>query len=189
MNIGLYFGSFNPIHNGHCIIASHIVQNSELDSVWFVVSPQNPFKQSSSLLNEYHRFHLVQLAVEDETKLKASDIEFRLPKPSYTIDSLTYLKEKYPDKTFFIIMGSDGLQNLDKWKNARTLVKDHTIFVYKRSGFEIVNPLDAKLRIVEAPLLDISSTHIRDILKKGKSIHYLVPDKVREEIEKYNYYR
>jgi nicotinate-nucleotide adenylyltransferase len=189
MNIGLYFGSFNPIHIGHCIIASHIVQNTELDSIWFVVSPQNPFKLSSSLLNEYHRLHLVKLAVEGETKLKASDIEFHLPRPSYTIDTLAYLREKQPGKVFSVIMGSDGLQNLDKWKNVQTLVKDHTIYVYKRPGFEIVNPLNARLQVVDAPQLEISSTHIRDIIKKGKSVHYLVPDRVQEEIEKYNYYR
>jgi nicotinate-nucleotide adenylyltransferase len=189
MNIGLYFGSFNPIHIGHCIIASHIVQNVSLDSVWFVVSPQNPLKQSSSLLNEYHRLHLVQLAVEDEAKLKACDIEFHLPRPSYTINSIAYLNEKYPDKTFSIIIGSDSLQNLDKWKNAHTLVKNHTFFVYKRPGFEIINPLKAPVRIVDAPLLEISSTHIRDTLKKGKSIRYLVPDKVHDEIERCHYYR
>ena len=189
MKIGLYFGSFNPIHIGHCIIASHIVQNTWLDSIWLVVSPQNPFKLSSSLLNEYHRLHLVQLAVEGETKLRVSDIEFHLPRPSYTIDTLTYMKEKYPEKIFSIILGSDGLQNLHKWKNANTLVKDHAFFVYKRPGFEIINALNANLQVIDAPMIEISSTHIRDAIKKGKSIHYLVPDKVREEIELYHYYR
>jgi nicotinate-nucleotide adenylyltransferase len=189
MKIGLYFGSFNPIHIGHCIIASHIVQNTTLDSIWFIVSPQNPLKQSSSLLNEYHRLHLAQLAIEEEPKLKVSDIEFHLPRPSYTIDTLTYLKEKYPDKIFSVIMGSDGLQNLHKWKNVQALVKDYSIYVYKRPGFEIINTVKAKLEEVNAPLLEISSTHIRDTIQKGKSIRYLVPDKVREEIELYHYYR
>ncbi len=189
MQIGLYFGSFNPIHIGHCIIASHIVEHSDLDSVWLVVTPQNPFKQSNALLNEYHRFHLVQLALEDNNKLKASDIEFQLPRPSYTIDTLAYLKEKHPEKTFSIIMGSDGFQNLDKWKNAQTLIKEHRFFVYKRPGFETKNPLQANLQLVDAPLLEISSTHIREMIKAGKSVRYLVPDKVREEIERYNYYR
>jgi nicotinate-nucleotide adenylyltransferase len=189
MKIGLYFGSFNPIHIGHCIIASHIVQNTTLDSIWFIVSPQNPLKQSSSLLNEYHRLHLAQLAIEEESKLKVSDIEFHLPRPSYTIDTLTYLKEKYPDKIFSVIMGSDGLQNLHKWKNVQALVKDYSIYVYKRPGFEIINTVKAKLEEVKAPLLEISSTHIRDTIQKGKSIRYLVPDKVREEIELYHYYR
>jgi len=189
MKIGLYFGSFNPIHIGHCIIASHFVQNTALERVWLVVSPQNPFKESSALLNEYHRLHLAKLATEDETYLKASDIEFHLPRPSYTIDTLTYLKEKYPEHTFSILLGSDGLQNLHKWKNAAILVKEHTLYVYKRPGFEIVNPLNATMEIAEAPLLEISSTHIREMIQAGKSIRYLVPDKVREEIALYHYYR
>jgi len=189
MNIGLYFGSFNPIHIGHCIIANHIVQNTGIDNVWFVVSPQNPFKDSASLLNEYHRLHLVKLAIEGESKLKASDIEFHLPRPSYTIDTLTYLKEKHPDKTFSVIMGSDGLQNLPKWKNVSALIKEYSFIVYKRPGFEATNLLNANIKVLQAPLLEISSTHVRDTIKKGKSIRYLLPDKVREEIELYHYYK
>ena len=189
MKIGLYFGSFNPVHIGHCIIASHFVQNTDLERVWMVVSPQNPFKESSSLLNEYHRLHLVKLATENETRLKASDIEFHLPRPSYTIDTLTYLKEKHPEHEFSIVMGSDGLQNLHKWKNAAVLVKDHDIYLYKRPGAEIVNTLNARIHAADAPLLEISSTHIRDMIKQGKSVRYLVPDKVLEEIELYHYYR
>lgn len=189
MKIGLYFGSFNPVHIGHCIIASHFVQNTALERVWMVVSPQNPFKESAALLNEYHRLHLVKLATEDETHLKASDIEFHLPRPSYTIDTLTYLKEKHPEHEFSILLGSDGLQNLHKWKNAAVLVKEHTFYVYKRPGFDIVNTVDAKMEIAEAPLLEISSTHIREMIRQGKSIRYLVPDKVREEIALYHYYR
>jgi nicotinate-nucleotide adenylyltransferase len=189
MEIGLYFGSFNPIHTGHCIIASHMVQNTGLDKVWLVVSPQNPFKQASSLLNEYHRLHLAQLALEGEPNLKVSDIEFHLPRPSYTIDTMAYIKEKYPQHVFSVIIGSDGLQNLHKWKNANVLVKEHTVYVYKRAGFEITNPLNARLEVVDAPLLEISSTHIRDIIKKGKSARYLVPDKVLEEITLYHYYQ
>jgi nicotinate-nucleotide adenylyltransferase len=189
MKVGLYFGSFNPIHTGHCIIANHIVQNTGLDKVWMVVSPQNPFKETSSLLNEFHRLHLVKLAVEDEPKLKASDIEFRLPRPSYTVDTLAYLTEKYPGDEFSIVLGSDSLQNFHKWKNAAMLVKNHLLYVYERPGFEISNPLHAKLDVVKAPLLEISSTHIRKMIKDNKSIRYLVPDKVREEIDLYHYYR
>jgi nicotinate-nucleotide adenylyltransferase len=189
MKIGLYFGSFNPVHIGHCIIASHMVQNTNLEKVWLVVSPQNPFKESASLLNEYHRLHLVKLALENEIDIKASDIEFYLPRPSYTIDTLTYLKEKHPEHEFSIIVGSDGLQNFHKWKNAPVLVKDHTLYVYKRFGFEIVNPLNARIEMAEAPLLQISSTHIREMIKKNKSVRYLVPDKVLEEIELYHYYK
>lgn len=189
MKIGLYFGSFNPVHIGHCIIASHMVQNTNLEKVWLVVSPQNPFKESASLLNEYHRLHLVKLAVENEINIKASDIEFYLPRPSYTIDTLTYLKEKHPEHEFSIIIGSDGLQNFHKWKNAAVLAKDYTLYVYKRFGFEIVNPLNARIEMAEAPLLQISSTHIREMIKKSKSVRYLVPDKVLEEIELYHYYK
>src|ERR1700712_2339106 len=152
MKIGLYFGSFNPIHIGHCIIANHFVQNTYLDKVWLVVSPQNPFKESGNLLNEYHRLHLVKLGTEDEPGLKASDIEFHLPRPSYTIDTLTYLKEKHPEHEFSIILGSDGLQNLHKWKNAAILVKNHRLYVYQRPGFEIIRPLQAQLEIIDAPL-------------------------------------
>jgi nicotinate-nucleotide adenylyltransferase len=188
MQIGLYFGSFNPVHIGHCIIASHFVQNTNLDKIWMIVSPQNPFKESSSLLNEYHRLHLVKLATEDESNIKASDIELHLPRPSYTIDTLTYLKEKYPEHEFSIVLGSDGLQNLHKWKNAAILVKEYKFIVYKRPGFEIINTLNARMEIAAAPLLEISSTHIREMIKQGKSIRYLVPDKVREEIELYHYY-
>lgn len=189
MKIGLYFGSFNPIHIGHCIIANHFVQNTNLDKVWLVVSPQNPFKESASLLNEYHRLHLAKLATEDEPGLKASDIEFHLPRPSYTIDTLTYLKEKHPEHEFSIILGSDGLQNLHKWKNAAILAKGYRFLVYKRPGFEIINTLNARMEIADAPLLEISSTHIREMIRQGKSIRYLVPDKVREEIDLYHYYR
>ena len=188
MKIGLYFGSFNPVHIGHCIIASHFVQNTDLDRVWMVVSPQNPFKETASLLNEYHRLHLVKLATEHDPRVKASDIEFHLPRPSYTVDTLTYLKEKHPEHLFSILLGSDGLQNLHKWKNAAVLVKDHDIYVYRRPGFEIVNTLNARMHSTEAPLLEISSTHIREMIKQGKSVRYLVPDKVLEEIEMYHYY-
>jgi len=188
MKIGLYFGSFNPVHTGHCIIANHMAQNTSLERVWLVVSPQNPFKETASLLNEYHRLHLVKLAVQDEPRLKANDIEFHLPRPSYTIDTLTYFSEKFPEHEFAIIMGSDSLQNLHKWKNAEILVKNHLLYVYKRPGFEIVNRLNAAMEIAEAPLLEISSTHIREMLKAGKSVRYLVPDLVMEEIELYHYY-
>ncbi|HTL10694.1 MAG TPA: nicotinate-nucleotide adenylyltransferase, partial [Chitinophagaceae bacterium] len=132
---------------------------------------------------------LVTLAVEDEPLLKASNIEFSLPRPSFTIDTLAYLKEKYPEHRFSILLGSDGLQNLHKWKNAEVLARNHTFYVYKRPGFDIVNKQQAQLSIANAPLLEISSTHIREMIKQGKSIRYLVPDKVREEIDKYHYYR
>lgn len=189
MNIGLYFGSFNPIHNGHLIIANFIVQNTDLDQVWFVISPQNPLKKSATLLNEYHRLHLVQISIEDEHALKASDIEFRLPKPSYTIDTLTYLQEKYPSHNFSVIMGSDSYQNLPAWKNYKQLLDNYPIIVYERPGFKPVIHEGSNSVILKAPLLEISSTYIRKTIKNGKSIRYLVPDKVRLEIEQNRYYK
>jgi len=189
MKIGLYFGSFNPVHIGHLIIASYIVNNAGLHQVWFVISPQNPFKKSSALLNEYHRLHLVKLATEDNNQLKASDVEFKLPRPSYTIDTLAYLKEKYPQHEFSIIMGSDGLQNFEKWKNYEELVRDNPFIIYKRPGFEITPIAGANMQTLEAPLLEISATTIRKLVRDGKSIRYLVPDKVAEEIDKAGYYK
>ena len=151
MKIGLYFGSFNPIHHGHLIIAAHVVNETVLQQVWFVVSPQNPFKQNHTLLNEYHRLHLVKLAIEGENKLRATDIEFKLPKPSYTIASLQYLEEKYPEHQFAIILGSDSLQNLDKWKNAEVIMGRYELYVYKRAGYEVRQDLPVKYTILDAP--------------------------------------
>lgn len=189
MKIGLYFGSFNPIHHGHLIIASHFINETDLNEVWFIISPQNPFKKAGSLLNEHQRFHLAQLALEDETKIKASNIEFKLPKPSYTINTLTYLKEKYPQHQFTIIMGSDGFQNINKWYNAEVILRNYPIAIYLRPGYEITENFGATITIQKAPLLEISSTHIRELIQGNKSIRYLVPEPVREEIEKNNYYK
>jgi len=155
----------------------------------FVVSPQNPFKQSNSLLNETYRLQLVRLAVEQDNRIKVSDVEFSMPRPSYTIDTLTYLKEKNPDDSFSIIMGSDSFQNLDKWKNYKMITEAHTIYVYKRNGFEIENTHGANIIELNAPLLQISATHIRELIKAGKSIRYLVPEIVREEIETRRFYK
>lgn len=191
MRIGLYFGSFNPIHHGHLLIASYILENTDLEQVWFVVSPQNPLKPSGSLLNEYHRLFLVNAAIEGENRLKASDIEFKLPKPSYTADTLTYLGEKYPMHQFAIIMGSDSFQNLPKWKNYQHILHTFPIYIYIRPGYETLTsyPGAKKITVLDAPLLPISATSIRKNIKEGKSIRYMVPDDVREEIEKNRYYR
>lgn len=189
MKIGLYFGSFNPVHVAHLIIANHILNETDIKKVWFVVSPQNPFKTESGLLNEYHRLHLVRLATEDDNRIKASDIEFGLPKPSYTTSTLTYLAEKYPEHEFCIIMGSDSFQNLHKWKNYEVIVKNYTVFVYRRPGFEIENHTGVKLQILEAPLLQLSATQLRKYIQEGKSVRYMLPDKVLEEIEKGGYYK
>ena len=189
MKIGLYFGSFNPIHIGHLIVASFVANHTEIQQVWFVVSPQNPLKTSSVLLHEYNRLHLVQLAMEDDIRLRASDVEFRLPRPSYTIDTLMYLQEKYPQHQFSIIMGSDSFCNLTKWKNYKVIIKNHLLYIYNRPGFSVENTITASIKIVDAPLLEISSTRIRKLIKEGKSIRYLLPDSVKEEIEKNNYYK
>lgn len=187
--IGLYFGSFNPIHHGHLIIAMHMINESLVEQVWFVVSPQNPLKKSNSLLNEYQRLYMVQLSIEGESRLRASDIEFRLPRPSYTIDTLTYLKEKYPEKDFSIILGSDSYLNLDKWKNYEVLKRDFSFLIYQRPGFIIEKDLlPIHHTLTMAPMLDLSASFIRNALKQGKNIKYLVPDLVKEEIEKNNYY-
>ena len=190
MKVGLYFGSFNPIHHGHLIIASHVLSNTSLDQLWFVVSPQNPLKPSASLLNEYHRLALVQLAIEGETKMRAVDIEFKLPKPSYTIDTLTYLKEKYPGYEFSIIMGTDSYQNLSKWKNHELILRDYSLYLYTRPGFVVKeSETSSRVTLLKAPLLEISATLIRNNIREGKTIRYLVPDAVKEEIEKNAYYK
>jgi nicotinate-nucleotide adenylyltransferase len=189
MKIGLYFGSFNPLHIGHLIIANHVLNETDLNKIWFVVSPQNPFKSNNTLLNETHRLQLVRLAVEQDNRIKVSDVEFSMPRPSYTIDTLTYLKEKNPDDSFSIIMGSDSFQNLDKWKNYKMITEAHTIYVYKRNGFEINNTHGANIIELNAPLLQISATYIRELIKAGKSIKYLVPEIVREEIETRKFYK
>jgi nicotinate-nucleotide adenylyltransferase len=189
MEIGLFFGSFNPIHVGHLIIANHILNETALEKIWFVVSPQNPFKTSATLLNEYDRLHLVRTAVEEDPRIRASDIEFTLPKPSYTVNTLAFLSEKYPEHTFSIIMGSDSFQNLHKWKNYEVIIKRCPVYVYLRPGFEVVNTINAKLTIVDAPMLQISATQIRELIKNGKSVRYMIPQPVIEEIEKGGYYR
>lgn len=189
MKIGLFFGSFNPIHHGHLMVASFIANHTDLQQVWLVVSPQNPHKTQSSLLNEYDRLHLAQLAIEDDDQIKVSDIEFKLPKPSYTIDTLTYLEEKYPQHQFYVIMGSDSFQNLPKWKNFEALVKNYQFIVYRRPGFEITEKYGADVTYLEAPMLELSATLIRNNCKDGITIRYLVPEDVRLEIERNNYFK
>jgi nicotinate-nucleotide adenylyltransferase len=189
MKIGLFFGSFNPIHHGHLMVASFIANHTDLQQVWLVVSPQNPHKTQSSLLNEYDRLHLAQLAIEDDAQIKVSDIEFKLPKPSYTIDTLTYLQEKYPQHRFYVIMGSDSFQNLPKWKNFEALVKNYQFIVYRRPGFDITEKYGADVTYLEAPMLELSATLIRNNCKDGITIRYLVPEDVRLEIERNNYFK
>ena len=189
MNIGLYFGSFNPIHIGHLIIANHVVNETSINKIWFIVSPQNPFKESKTLLNEFDRLHLVRLATQDDNRIKCSDIEFNLPKPSYTSNTLAFLSEKYPEHQFSIIMGSDSYQNLDKWKNYETIINNYPVYVYKREGYEIKKTFDKEVVILSAPIIQISASQIREHIRSAKSIRYLVPEIVREEIESRKFYK
>lgn len=188
MKIGLFFGSFNPIHHGHLMVASYIANHTEVQQVWLVVSPQNPHKTQASLLNEYDRLHLVKLAIEEDEQIKVSDIEFKLPKPSYTIDTLTYIQEQFPQHQFYVIMGSDSFQNLPKWKNYEALINNYQFIVYRRPGFEGIET-NKSVQYLEAPMLELSATLIRNNCKEGITIRYLVPEKVREEIERNNYFK
>ena len=190
MKIGLFFGSFNPVHNGHLIIANYICETTDLDKVWLVVSPQNPFKQKESLLREYDRLHLINLAIEDNDNLKASNIEFSLPKPSYTIDTLTYIKEKYPQHEFSLIMGSDNLETLHKWKNYELILKNYPVYIYKRRGTDS-NPFpdNPHIRMLDFPYIDISATFIRENIKKGISMQFFLPEAVWKYIKESNLYR
>ena len=189
MNIGLYFGSFNPIHIGHLIIANHVLNETSINKIWFIVSPQNPFKESKTLLNEFDRLHLVRLATQDDNRIKCSDIEFNLPRPSYTSNTLAFLSEKYPEHQFSIIMGSDSYQNLDKWKNFETIINNYPVYVYKREGHEIKKTFDKEALILNAPIIQISASQIREHIRSAKSIRYLVPEIVREEIESRKFYK
>jgi len=191
MKVGLYFGSFNPIHIGHLIIANTIVEATDLTEVWFVVSPQNPFKPRKSLLHEFDRLDMVRLAIGDNYHLRASDIEFGLPKPSYTVDTLAHLYDKYPQHQFSLIMGEDNLLYFHKWKNADRILEHHDLIVYPRPGIGEVGEMKSHPRVkyVEAPLLDISATYIRDQVKAGRSVQYLLPDAIVERIRGSKFYQ
>lgn len=190
MRIGLYFGSFNPVHTGHMIIANHMLNFCPVDQLWMIVSPHNPHKDKKSLAKDYDRLHLVHLAIGVNSKIIASNVEFSLPKPSYTIDTLTYLKEKYPTHEFSLIMGGDNLGSFHKWKNYEQILNHHKIFVYRRPSFDVGELQNHRqVEILEAPLLNISSSFIRDLRKKGKSIQYLVPQAVFEYIDANNLYK
>ena len=189
MKIGLFFGSFNPIHIGHKVIASYLVDFTDLDKVMFVVSPQNPLKQKISLLDQYHRLQIIRAEIEDNSNLEVSDIEFDMPKPSYTIDTLVRLKEKYPENNYSIIMGSDNLQNFHKWKNYEQILEDYSVYVYPRPGYEI-NGSHKNIHIIEGvPQMEISSSFIRKAIKEGKDISYLMPEKAWIYTDEMNFYR
>jgi nicotinate-nucleotide adenylyltransferase len=190
MKIGLYFGSFNPVHSGHLMIANFIAEFTNLNQVWMVVSPHNPLKPAGSLLQDYHRFHLVELGIGSYKKIKASKIEFELPRPSYTINTLSYLKERYPQHDFSLIMGSDNLETLHKWKNYEIILEDHDIFVYPRplhDGGNLKN--HERVKWIEAPLMEISSTFIRNAIKNGKDVRFMMSETVADYIDEMNFYK
>lgn len=181
---GLFFGSFNPIHIGHLIIAQYFIEFSDLQQVWFVVSPHNPLKKKETLLADHHRLNMVKIAIDDNPALRVSDIEFNLPQPSYTINTLTYLKEKYPEKEFVLLMGGDNLESIHKWKNYEQILEYYCVYVYDRPESNIQPFKNSNnIKIFDAPLMKISSSYIRQALKEKKSIKYLLPYKVYDYIE------
>ena len=193
MNIGLYFGTFNPIHNGHMAIANHMVEFSGLDEVWMVVTPHNPFKKKTSLLEDNHRYQLVQIATEEYPKLKPSNIEFKLPQPNYTVNTLVHISEKYPQHTFNLIMGEDNLKSFHKWKNYKVILEQHDIYVYPRivKGEKIQTQFEnhPKIHKVDAPIMEISSTFIRKAIADKKNISALLPCNVWRYIDEMNFYK
>jgi nicotinate-nucleotide adenylyltransferase len=190
LRVGLYFGTFNPIHIGHLAIANYMVEYTETDQLWFVVSPQNPHKQKANLLDDYQRLEMVHRAVDSDSRFRVSNIEFGLPKPSYTIDTLTYLKEQFPHYQFRIIMGSDNLENFHKWKNYETILKNFGIFVYPRPGFDKTRSAGhPNIEITQAPLMEISSTFIREAIRQGKDVRHFLPPKTWDYLEEMNFYR
>ena len=186
MKIGLYFGTFNPIHIGHLIIANHLAENSDLDQIWMVVTPHNPHKKKSTLLDDYHRLEMVHLATENYPKIQPSDIEFKLPQPNYTINTLAHLQEKFPNHEFSLIMGEDNLNSLHKWKNYEVILQNHSIIVYPRlhSGeidSQFIN--HPKIHKIDAPIIELSSTFIRESIKNDKNVVPMLPNKVWEYVE------
>lgn len=191
MNIGLFFGSFNPIHIGHLIIANYIIENSSLDKIWFVISPQNPFKEKKTLLGDHHRLEMVNLAIQKYPKFQASNVEFNLPKPSYTIDTLVVLKEKYPDHNFVLLMGHDNLLSFHKWKNYEQIIKYYKLLIYPRITKESQKPIlcHPNIEKVSAPIIEISSTMIRKMIKENKNVYPMLSPEVFNYIDGSNLYK
>lgn len=188
--IGLFFGSFNPIHIGHLIIAEYMAENSDLKEVWFVVSPNNPFKKRETLLEAHHRLYMVNLAVENDPRFRVSDVEFHLPYPSYTVHTLLKLEEMYPNKKFCIIMGEDNLTNITKWKNAEFILQNYPLYVYPRAGNDTATlNLPGDIHLVNAPHIDISATLIRSSIHAGKRVQYMLPPAVDKHIDEMGFYK
>ena len=192
MKVGLYFGTFNPMHIGHLIIANHMAEYAGLDQVWIVVTPHNPLKKKKSLLEDHHRLQMVFLATEDYPKIKPSDIEFRLPQPNYTVNTLAHLQEKFSTHEFSLLMGEDNLNSLHKWKNHDVILQNHDIYVYPRINTEVIDSQfinHPRIYKIDAPVIEISSTFIRHSIKEGKNIKPLLPQKVWEYIDHNLFYR
>ena len=190
MEVGLFFGSFNPIHIGHMIIANLVKETTNVKEIWFIVSPQNPFKKNKNLLHEFDRLEMVREAIADDYDFRVSDVEFNMPKPSYTIDTLTLLQEKHPNKKFHLIIGEDNLSAFPKWKNHEKILENFELIVYPRKGAEKTDLIKhEKIQLIEAPEVDISATLIRKLVKEDKSIKYLVVDNVEQFIRTKGFYR
>ncbi len=192
MKIGLYFGTFNPIHIGHLIIANHMAEYAGLDQIWMVVTPHNPHKKKETLLDDQQRLQLVYLATEEYPKIKPSDIEFKLSQPNYTVNTLAHLQDKFPQHTFSLIMGEDNLKSLHKWKNYEVILQNHEIFVYPRISSEIENLAfknNPRIHFIDAPIVEISSTFIRENIKNKKNVQPLLPSKVWEYLDHNNFYK
>jgi nicotinate-nucleotide adenylyltransferase len=190
MKIGLFFGSFNPIHIGHMALANYVVEYAEIDQLWFIVSPHNPLKLKANLLDDYQRLEMVHRAVGNDPRFRVNDIEFRLPKPSYTIDTLTYLSEKHPKHQFFPIVGGDNLENIKKWKNYEILLRDYSFIVYPRPGYNLDKiDIQGNFAIVNAPQIEISSTFIRQAISEKHDVRYFLPANVYEYIEEMAFYQ
>ncbi|MGS2725560.1 nicotinate (nicotinamide) nucleotide adenylyltransferase [Psychroserpens sp. BH13MA-6] len=192
MNIGLYFGTFNPIHVGHLTIANHMAEYSDLEKIWFVVTPQSPFKKKSSLLDNRQRYEMVYRATADYPKLEPSDIEFNLQQPNYTIHTLTYLQEKYPEHQFSLIMGEDNLKSFHKWKNYELILENHDIYVYPRISeghIETQFNNHKKVHFINAPIMELSSTFIRNAIKHGKNVRPMLPEHVWSYLDEMNFYK
>lgn len=192
MKIGLYFGTFNPIHVGHLIIANHMIEYSDLDEIWMVVTPHNPFKKKSSLLENHHRFELVYRATESYPKIKPSDIEFKLPQPNYTVHTLAHISDKFTDKEFCLIMGEDNLKSFHKWKNYETILENHEVYCYPRIAEGTVKTTfenHPKIHKVDAPIIQISATLIRDGIKNNKNVAPMLTKEVWNYIDEMNFYR
>jgi nicotinate-nucleotide adenylyltransferase len=190
MHVGLFFGSFNPVHIGHMALANYMLEFVPFDEVWFVLSPQNPFKDKSILLDQSHRLVLLNIAIDDHPKMRASTIEFNLPKPSYTINTLVHLEEKHPHHKFALLLGQDNLKNFAKWKNYEEILRKYHLYIYPRPGAE-ASEFDKhpKIHFTEAPQMDVSSSFIRKGVKSKKDLRYFLPPKVWEEIEVMNFYK